>query len=110
MDANLKAKWVEALRSGKYKQGRNYLNSKGAFCCLGVLCDLSGEGKWELELGADAFGDEMYRYLVGDGWNRATLPPELAEKYGVHNPGPLITMNDTGKSFTEIADYIEANL
>ena len=34
-------KWVEALRSGKYKQGQgalNYNNEK--FCCLGVACEI----------------------------------------------------------------------
>ena len=33
-----KAKWIKALRSGKYKQGRAYLYSATAntYCCLGV--------------------------------------------------------------------------
>ncbi len=38
--------WIEALLSGKYKQGKHLLHSvnrKGehAFCCLGVLCETS---------------------------------------------------------------------
>ena len=37
MDKKLKVKWVEALRSGKYEQGRHYLESEGRYCCLGVL-------------------------------------------------------------------------
>ena len=36
--------WVNALRSGKYKQGRQYLKqgegNTATHCCLGVLCEL----------------------------------------------------------------------
>lgn len=32
-------KWVQALRSGKFKQGKNSLQDKnGGYCCLGVAC------------------------------------------------------------------------
>lgn len=31
--------WVSSLP--KYKQGKKSLNKEGAFCCLGVLCDLA---------------------------------------------------------------------
>ena len=33
-------KWVEALRSGKYKQGKISLQNANGFCCLGVACDI----------------------------------------------------------------------
>lgn len=35
-------KWVAALRSGTYKQGRLKLRDReDNYCCLGVLCDLA---------------------------------------------------------------------
>lgn len=37
MNPEIKRKWVKALLSGKYKQGRFNLKSSGRFCCLGVL-------------------------------------------------------------------------
>lgn len=45
MKKRVLTKWLKALRSGKYKQGRGTLcqtDKKGneSFCCLGVLCDL----------------------------------------------------------------------
>jgi len=44
MDKNkrleLAKKWIEALRSGKYKQGEGQLVGVNKFCCLGVLCDV----------------------------------------------------------------------
>lgn len=33
-------RWINALRSGNYKQGREQLNYEDKFCCLGVACDL----------------------------------------------------------------------
>jgi hypothetical protein len=46
MDAELKRKWVEALRSGKYEQASGKLRVGNKFCCLGVLCDLVDPEKW----------------------------------------------------------------
>jgi len=42
MDKKLKAKWIAALRSGRFKQHRNQLtgDAPGAYCCLGVLSRL----------------------------------------------------------------------
>lgn len=34
-------KWLEALRSGEYQQGKRKLfTEEGNFCCLGVACDM----------------------------------------------------------------------
>lgn len=45
MDPELKAKWIKALRSGAYDQGREALVAYGRYCCLGVLfCGLLGKG------------------------------------------------------------------
>lgn len=38
MKAELKAKWIDALWSGAYEQGRGELYLRGRYCCLGVLC------------------------------------------------------------------------
>ncbi len=51
-----RAKLVAALRSGKYQQGRGYLNHVG-FCCQGVACDIfkkEVKGKWV----TPEFGDD----------------------------------------------------
>lgn len=45
---DVKAKWLEALRSGQYQQGRFYLHreldeGRDQFCCLGVLCDIAAK-------------------------------------------------------------------
>lgn len=34
-------KWVDALYSGKYRQGKGVLKTDlGSYCCLGVLCEV----------------------------------------------------------------------
>ncbi|SRR6266851_385778 len=102
MNADIKEKWVAALRSGKYQQTREgYLQKDGRFCCLGVLCDLLDPAKWATE-----HGDTRW-----DG-NISMLPGHVSERTAIaaHIPSELITMNDTDQSFAEIADWIETNL
>ena len=98
MDVVLKKQWIEALRSGKYQQGRIYLrsshnnSSKPRHCCLGVLADIKG---WEVRQ------------------SQSVLRPIQLEAVGLNpeNQGNLIRMNDDeDKDFVEIADWIEENL
>ncbi len=108
MNADIKTEWLKRLRSGDYQQGRSYLRKyDGAaqrFCCLGVLCDIHDTNAWrepdEDSVLFDYDGDEEF-------------PPEdLLDFVGLSttDAGTLATMNDGGKTFTEIADYIEATL
>ena len=34
------AKWLDALRSGKYRQASESLRTNEGYCCLGVACDV----------------------------------------------------------------------
>ena len=45
MDPVLKKKWVAALRSGKYEQGKEALRNGDKYCCLGVLCEIETGAK-----------------------------------------------------------------
>ena len=76
MDKKLKAKWVKALRSGKYEQGRYMLRHNNEYCCLGVLCRVAG-----------------VRIVAADG----ILPSQFREraKISIKREGALIGMNDT---------------
>ena len=46
MNKELKQKWINALRSDKYHQCIEKLKNQTGFSVLGVLCDVSGLGKW----------------------------------------------------------------
>lgn len=107
MDAELKAKWLEALRSGKYDQGTGQLrDSRHCFCCLGVLCDVAAPEAWDDDMWA--YGkDEDRKEEVGN------LPFRFRLKTGITdtNERDLIRLNDQDKkSFAEIANWIEGNL
>ena len=99
MKIDMKAKWLEALRSGDYKQGRNALKQDGCFCCLGVLCDIIDPNGWN-----------EYGHFDGD---RNYLSSGVKETVGMTpwEVSQVADMNDCErKSFTEIADWIEKNL
>ena len=132
MDAQLKAKWVEALRSGEFKQAQGMLHDTktDSYCCLGVLCKVVGAewGVFEKEVE----GDDGYYLatrdhvpvkdgeLLGDT-DSEELEPSVCRKFGIPNQSILMKLNDgkgkegapdyeRPKTFPEIADYIEANL
>jgi len=105
MNSELKAKWVEALRSGDYAQGLRALRKGNSFCCLGVLCDVMGAewDKGEDDLNATLNGEKQDYYLAPEALAAVGMTDKEQEV--------LYGMNDNeGKTFPEIADYIEANL
>lgn len=114
MDAKVKKAWVKALRSGKYKQGKNFLaqrkpHEKTRYCCLGVLCDITPDAK---RVGISKGGVISFK-MPGDEYpEEAYLPRTLDNRVGLEfdDVEYLVQMNDAGKSFEEIADYIEKNL
>jgi hypothetical protein len=116
MNADIKAQWVAALRSGEYKQGRDLLHYKDDLsnehmCCLGVLSHLA------VKAGACSryFDDEQGEYVYGSG-AVAHLPREVVEWASLDDDSPsverdlLVNINDGGASFEEIADMIERDL
>jgi hypothetical protein len=107
LDQNIKIKWVSALRSGKYQQGKGVLRSSdNTYCCLGVLCDILNPEKWKYQ--------KCNLHISMMGWSGETskLPlPTLGEvEMNELEMNELICMNDVGQSFAEIADFIEEKL
>jgi hypothetical protein len=104
MQPELKAKWVKALRSGEYKQGRKYLSNYEEYCCLGVLACVDGHHPYdELKCGRTINDSER---LSVHYCEHVGLPMCIASQ--------LIDMNDgddhrNPKDFAEIADWIESN-
>lgn len=104
MDAEVKAKWLKALRSGEYAQCKSRLYFDGNYCCIGVLAAVQG---------VDFKTDE--RFEEEDDICTGTLPIELMAGLGPLDSNELADMNDGGglrkaKTFSEIADYIEEKL
>lgn len=129
MNADIKAKWTAALRSGKYKQGAGSLCRRHAdepdgwrFCCMGVLCDVMDvkyqEAEWE------GNGKSVER-CYGDGitlMRPDVLPDSVVEDAELPSHDPVLTYSDgmdyfmselnddMELSFGEIADMIDAQL
>ena len=107
MNKQVKKKWLKALRSGEYEQTTNYLKNDGAFCCLGILCDIHSKEtkhRWRQE----HYFTEM-RGLPHQVLKWAGLPDDRYVCYkGKH--GQLGNANDMGLSFKQIANIIENQL
>jgi len=104
MQPEVKARWVAALRSGKYRQGKMALRQEtGKYCCLGVLYEQAG-GEW----GRSSFCGDVATIT----YDFALLPEAFLQRVSLTDgqQHTLSKMNDDGATFAEIADYIEANL
>lgn len=82
-------KWVKALRSGEHKQIKGSYIKDGCYCAMGLGFMISGAVVGEIKLyGAGKTPLKMFDIKSN-----------------------IISLNDEkGKSFPEIADWIEANI
>jgi hypothetical protein len=110
MQAEIKKQWVGALRSGRYLRCERQLRRNGAFCPLGVLCDLHAQATLQNWTSSDT-------YLNQD----SVLPEAVRIWAGLPNEGPRLSdgvnlrsisgMNDyLHISFNEMANLIEGQL
>lgn len=118
MNVEWKAKWIAALRSGLYSQTTGVLKDENGYCCLGVLCDISGLGQWE-PWGSQRSPSATYR-ADGQIPREGLLPELVRDTTGLlQSAEPTLSgMNDMHGTygnarryeFNAIADWIEANL
>lgn len=105
MNQEVKQLWVEALRSGKYEQGKYCLRTaEGKYCCLGVLCEISGKEYNPEQLGIP---NEIMEWADLDSY----LPEIPDSQEVVGGPVKLSHLNDAANySFEQIATLIEEQL
>ena len=121
MNPEWKAKWVNALRSGEYKQAQDYLRTNDGYCCLGVICDLTDNTKWIKE-NIYYFYSYKIPIYAEEMTKCATLPSTIITNIGLeefddvvnlpikdrsNNKVCLAELNDEGLTFNQIADLIE---
>lgn len=96
------ALWRDKIET--YEQGMHGLEYRDKFCCLGVLCHLL---KDELNLHTHIEDNSTF-YDNNAGY----LPPKVTQFMGISATGLLkdghclAVMNDQGKTFTEIKEYL----
>lgn len=134
MNPEIKAQWVAALRSGKYKQGKNVLHNvdAGTYCCLGVLCDLAVKAGvisvGSHEYHSDAGGDIEVYGATGDKYAQGgvTLPAEVVTWASLEDGNPNVYVEDVDGNeypqdlaelnddcdytFSQLAELIEGQL
>jgi len=129
MNPEIKQKWVDALRSGKYDQGSEKLRSHQGYCCLGVLCDLYAQEQnqeWEFQGAFEEENTQPTDYWYFDGESEF-LPDSVREWAGMTFKNPQVrvdvspeededdwfyhddiaNLNDTGYTFNDLAKLIK---
>ena len=118
MNKRIKKLWIDALRSGDYKQTDGQLRDANGFCCLGVLCNIHAQEHPEIASNQT----DPEKYLGSSGF----LPKEVVEWAGLDDVAikesysewsiyyddcsSLHEENDEGTSFLDISDIIEEHL
>lgn len=104
-------KWIQALRSGEYKQTRSTLQDKHGFCCLGVGCKVLIPKKMRATSPEGVMtGLLPDSQIAAPQWLK-TIDEDFAKK----TKKSLSDLNDNGLgvdkeglTFDEIADLLEA--
>lgn len=115
MKPEYRDKWVAALRSGEYVQGKGNLKLVGEtittpirHCCLGVLCELvkdEVQGEWR-----DWHTHARPSFWISnDDHSETILPQTVLRLVGLDREqcDELANLNDAGTTFEEIAGMIE---
>lgn len=129
--------WIEALRSGEYKQGRNYLTKthrleneekEKLHCCLGVATCLAIEAGVPIRVYEKYMADAEWWITTYDDVTDL-LPSNVSEWLEIYSEDPyfknpalidsgvinvgdyrefgLAELNDSGFTFAQIADVLE---
>jgi len=117
MNPEVKALWLEALRSGEYEQGVGHLNQDGKLCCLGVLCEVAIRAALDVTKGHSEFDPTVVTYSGSSDrlpwslqkWSGVDGVGNIGDAYRAGLPeGSLAGLNDEAKyTFDEIAEVIE---
>lgn len=99
-------RWLRALESGEYRQGRFHLRTSiNEYCCLGIGCELLGipgmraGSSWKYD-GSEGTAPKLLENMLalrGDEGNR------------IDGLRSLAWLNDHGKTFAQITQIVRAD-
>jgi hypothetical protein len=112
---------VDALRSGRFEQGRGALLRNGKYCCLGVACVVAQEAGLKLRMheedGDVSFGNPdnwdsdqssgELPLMVTDWYGFDDNDPDLTNEHDKHHRRTAAAWNDDSYTFAWIADAFE---
>lgn len=94
--------WIRALRSGDYKQGKNYLlTDNHRYCCLGVKCSIDGVSDVKI------YRTTMRSFYALDTGLMLGRAVASILNNNTDDAHILAAMNDSGSTFNKIADLLE---
>ena len=103
MNKRIKKKWIAALRSGEYVQGRGAMlttdeDGNDSFCCLGVLSNIHAEETGGCWVAGRKTEISSYCAIFG------TLPPEVRDWADLSEADPRM-----GEHRYHLSDYNDGN-
>jgi hypothetical protein len=111
MNPDIKAEWIASLTDGSYKQGKFQLRDlDDHFDAIGVLMDRAANAgviDQPIFYGPDREGAVFYGWRYDGSATRITRTVEEWSGLAYWAANRILTMNDSGKSFDEIASYIK---
>lgn len=118
----VKAKWLKALRSGKFKQTQELLREDigitnscdYAYCCLGVLVEISNLDREEKDNLLDNYVQLDSKEIIEYAFTKTSIKKcisDVSDPVICQNGLTATDCNDNKKmSFKQIANLIERNL
>lgn len=98
-------KWMKALRSGKYKQIKERLQSQYGYCCLGVACELFIKESKKERKAETGF---LLGFCPDDQPNAPKWLQYINEDFYLKTGEEITVLNDEkGLTFSELADELE---
>ena len=122
MKEDIAKAWIDRLESGELKQGRGslltiYRNEEGEiidceYCGMGVLCQLAVEAGVTVMSRNGSFGVTLEKSqlpLEVVEWAGMVFPLSRTGRFGNAPLDSVVAMNDSDKSFHEIAEVLRKN-
>lgn len=115
--------WTARLRSVEIPQGTNHLcvvdedDAIVGMCCLGVLCHEADPSRWRSTTGRDTNEHCIRAWGLPNGPEDSSFPPNtldyldwvsISHAAKARTGRTLSQLNDSGCTFAEIADLIDA--
>lgn len=97
--------WVEALRSGDYKQGTSFLHKGTKFCALGVLMDILSTKEWLPAKVSPSISEDVMQ--IDGRVAQLSLDVQRDARISRDDMVRLADISDRGMSFSKMADWIE---
>lgn len=103
-------KWIEALESGEYKQGKKQLgDAKTGFCCLGVGCMVLGTAYQPEHDNSGDFADLVGLHTADADIFKIDKEGDYVPAYFYDESSLMIANDDTTAGFKRIGRFIRNN-